>query len=187
MSVTKQEKNKMTVLVIGGSGSGKSSFAEDVLEKFPESRKYYIATMQIYDEEGKKKVERHRRIRKEKGFLTIESPTDVHKNCIKADIKKKDSAAILECISNLVANEMFKEDVIYDRDTVAGKVKSDLWKMISEFNDIVIVSNNVFDDGIDYDDTTTAYISAMGEINRFLAQNADEVHEVVAGIPIQIK
>ena len=112
MSVTKQEKNKMTVLVIGGSGSGKSSFAEDVLEKFPESRKYYIATMQIYDEEGKKKVERHRRIRKEKGFFTIESPTDVHKNCIKADIKKKDSAAILECISNLVANEMFKEDDI---------------------------------------------------------------------------
>ena len=50
MSVTKREKNKMTVLVIGGSGSGKSSFAEDVLEKFPESRKYYIATMQIYDE-----------------------------------------------------------------------------------------------------------------------------------------
>ena len=69
MSVTKREKNKMTVLVIGGSGSGKSSFAEDVLEKFPESRKYYIATMQIYDEEGKKKVERHRRIRKEKGFF----------------------------------------------------------------------------------------------------------------------
>ena len=82
---------------------------------------------------------------------------------------------------------MFKEDVIYDRDTVAEKVKSDLCEMISEFNDIVIVSNNVFDDGIDYDDTTTAYISAMGEINRFLAQNADEVHEVVAGIPIQIK
>ena len=63
---------------------------------------------------------------------------------------------------------------------VKGNCDVEVDEMISEFNDIVIVSNNVFDDGIDYDDTTTAYISAMGEINRFLAQNADEVHEVVA-------
>lgn len=177
----------MTVLVIGGSGSGKSSFAEDVLEKFPDRDKYYIATMQIYDEEGEKKVERHRNIRKEKGFFTIESPTDLHKNCILADEKKKDSAAILECISNLVANEMFKEEAMYDCDTVAGKVESDLLEMISEFNDVVIVSNNVFDDGINYDEATVGYISAMGQINRFLAQKADEVYEVVVGIPIQIK
>lgn len=46
----------MLVLITGGSGSGKSAYAEDYLTKLSKKeRKYYIATMQVYDEEGKKK------------------------------------------------------------------------------------------------------------------------------------
>ncbi len=49
---------EMTV-IIGGSGSGKSSFAEQYfIEHVKTNRRYYIATMQIYGEEGKQKVER---------------------------------------------------------------------------------------------------------------------------------
>lgn len=44
----------MMTLIIGGSGSGKSAYAEDYMVSISEDRKkYYIATMQIYDEEGK--------------------------------------------------------------------------------------------------------------------------------------
>ena len=66
----------MIHLVIGGSGSGKSEFAENLLED--SQRKYYIATMQVYEEEGRKKVARHRRLRAGKGFQTIEQPRDMH-------------------------------------------------------------------------------------------------------------
>ena len=51
----------------------------------------------------------------------------------------------------------------------------------------VVVSNNVFEDGITYDETTTEYIHAMGMINHKLAVLADRVVEVVAGIPVIIK
>ena len=50
-----------------------------------------------------------------------------------------------------------------------------------------MVSNNVFEDGITYDETTTKYIRAMGKINQKLAALADRVVEVVEGIPVIIK
>ena len=61
----------MITLVLGGSGSGKSAYAEHLLDG--KTNKYYIATMQVYDAEGEKKVARHRRLRAGKGFVTIES------------------------------------------------------------------------------------------------------------------
>ena len=58
----------MITLIMGGSGSGKSAYAEDyALAQAGESSKYYIATMQIYDAEGQRKVERHRKLRAGKG------------------------------------------------------------------------------------------------------------------------
>ena len=64
----------MLVLVIGGSGSGKSAYAEDCVVRLSgENSRYYLATMQIYGEEARARVERHRQLRKEKGFYTIDS------------------------------------------------------------------------------------------------------------------
>ena len=70
----------MMVLIIGGSGSGKSAYAEEYIGRIAgKGNKYYLATMQVFDEEGKKKVSRHQRLRKNKGFLTIEQPIDIEK------------------------------------------------------------------------------------------------------------
>ena len=65
----------MITLVLGGSGSGKSAYAEHLLDG--KTNKYYIATMQVYDAEGEKKVARHRRLRAGKGFVTMEQPRDI--------------------------------------------------------------------------------------------------------------
>ena len=51
----------------------------------------------------------------------------------------------------------------------------------------VIVTNNIFEDGAEYDDTMQQYLHALGQINQALAQQADEVIEVVAGIPVVVK
>ena len=68
----------MIYLVTGGSGSGKSAYAESLLSGFENIRsRYYIATMQVYGEEGKKRVERHRRLRAGKGFITSEQTVQV--------------------------------------------------------------------------------------------------------------
>ena len=95
----------MMVLIIGGSGSGKSAYAEEYIGRIAgKGNKYYLATMQVFDEEGKKKVARHQRLRKNKGFLTIEQPIEIEKTLPKI---KAGSSVLLECISNLTANEMF--------------------------------------------------------------------------------
>lgn len=50
------------IVVMGGSGSGKSAYAEQLVMEQPERNRYYLATMRIYDAEGEKKVVRHRRM-----------------------------------------------------------------------------------------------------------------------------
>lgn len=104
----------MVYLIIGGSGSGKSAYAEQLMERFTGvTEKYYLATMQIFDEEGEKRKEKHRAARQGKGFLTIEQPRDIKKV---VEQIKPGSAVLLECMSNLVANEMFRADGIVPAD-----------------------------------------------------------------------
>ena len=176
----------MMALIIGGSDSGKSAYAEDYMVSISEDRKkYYIATMQIYDEEGKRKVERHRMLRGGKGFSTIEQPIDIGKAAEKMEDGER--TALLECISNLTANEMFLEEVPGTEEVITEKIVGEIAVLNRELTHLVIVSNNVFEDGNVYDKTTMAYIRAMGRINQKLAEMADEVVEVVVGIPIVIK
>ena len=176
----------MITLIIGGSGSGKSAYAENYMNSISEDRKkYYIATMQIYDEEGKRKVERHRMLRGGKGFSTIEQPLDIGNAAEK--LEDGDKTALLECISNLTANEMFLEEVPGTEEVITEKIVGGIAVLNRELTHLVIVSNNVFEDGNVYDKTTMAYIRAMGRINQKLAEMADEVVEVVVGIPIVIK
>ena len=52
---------------------------------------------------------------------------------------------------------------------------------------LVIVTNNVFEDGVCYDESTMNYIKAMGIVNIGLAAMAERVVEVVAGIPVTVK
>ena len=98
------------ILITGGSGSGKSAYGEKRILEAGEMTRYYIATMEVFGEEGRKKVERHKKsFVREKGFITIESPKDVGREkvleMLRPDGQKK--AVLLECISNLTANEMF--------------------------------------------------------------------------------
>lgn len=179
----------MMVLIIGGSGSGKSAYAEEYIGILSgECNKYYLATMQVFDEEGKKKVARHQKLRKNKGFLTIEQPIEIEKALPKIEAG---SSVLLECISNLTANEMFlnenpeKKPRSYKE--VANSVVGGIRSLKQKADHLVIVTNNVFEDGIAYAEDTMEYLRAIGSINEKLADMADEVIEVVVGIPLVIK
>ena len=193
----------MITLVTGGSGSGKSAYAESLLSSC-EGIRYYIATMQIYDAEGEKKVERHRKLRAGKGFLTIESPINVGKiqfacagkaeqaqyrqeaeRKVQGSSEKK--SALLKCMSNLTANEMFTKDGMKSEEEVVEKIVSEIQTLSQKLDNLVIVTNNVFEDGVIYDAGTMEYLRALGRINAALARLADRVAEVVVGIPVELK
>lgn len=176
----------MMVLVIGGSGSGKSAFAEGYTQSLSESMtKYYIATMKVFDNEGQKKVLRHQMLRSGKGFLTIEQQTDLEQAIQK--MKEEKRVVLLECMSNLVANEMFSEIEPVQEEIVTERIVKAVRLLNANTEHLIIVSNNVFEDGKIYDDTTMSYIRAMGKINEKMAEIADEAVEVVVGIPLFLK
>lgn len=178
----------MMLLVIGGSASGKSAYAEDAaaaLSCEKQTERYYLATMQVSDEEDLRRVKNHRMQRKEKGFITIEQPRAIHRSL--ENMKPGKHTVLLECISNLAANEMFSGEMPKPEDLVVRRILSGISVLHKELMDLVIVSNNVFEDGNLYSDTTKQYIRALGMINRTLASMADKVVELVAGIPIIVK
>ena len=168
----------MMILVTGGSKCGKSRYAEALFEDI-QAPKYYIATMQPYGEEAYAAIDRHRNMRKEKGFLTVEQYTDIDQ----ADILNG-SAVLLECMGNLLANEMFCRDTVID---CTDKIIADILRLYRKTSLLVIVTNQVGSDGICYENGTAAYIAALGKINQALAENADHLVECIYGIPVAVK
>ncbi|MBO4750413.1 MAG: bifunctional adenosylcobinamide kinase/adenosylcobinamide-phosphate guanylyltransferase [Lachnospiraceae bacterium] len=180
----------MMILVMGGSGCGKSAYAEKRIVELAAGGEpqtvYYLATMQVYGEEGRRKVERHIALRKNKGMLTIEQIRDVAA-CI-PKLGEGASAILLEDLGNLVANEMFLDDgTMKPWEAVAEKVTAEVLRLKDNAANLVVVSNNVFEDGTLYEEGTDQYIKALGGIHCELAKLADEVIEVVVGIPCYIK
>ncbi|MCC8141558.1 MAG: bifunctional adenosylcobinamide kinase/adenosylcobinamide-phosphate guanylyltransferase [Lachnospiraceae bacterium] len=175
------------ILVTGGSNSGKSAYAEALLQELEGAQiRYYIATMQVWDEESRIRVEKHRKIREGKDFLTIEQPADLEQ-ALGAMQQSGRISALLECMSNLTANEMFRETGIEPADAVAEKILRQTAALDAALDPFIVVTNNVFEDGAVYEPETMEYLRALGEINRQLAMRAKRVIEVVAGIPVMIK
>lgn len=173
----------MVLLVIGGSGSGKSAYAEERAAELggqAGGRLLYLATMEPLDEESHRRIARHRRMRKDKNFTTLECQT--HLEEVSA---KKGDTMLLECISNLTANEMYSPK---GRGGEAARVITDgIRRLARKAEHLVLVGNQVFSDGISYDASTMEYLSQMALIQREAAALADEVVEVVCGIPVWVK
>lgn len=184
----------MITLILGGSCSGKSAYAERYITEISgDSQKYYLAAMQASDtdRETQVRIERHRMMRRGKGFLTIEQPVSISGALGKMETGTlgfpKEKTALLECISNLTANEMFLEPIPKPHEAVTDKIVREIGLLNGELKHLVIVSNNVFEDGVAYDEDTMEYIKALGSINEKLAVMAGRVIEVVAGIPLLIQ
>ena len=168
----------MMTVVIGGSKCGKSGYAEKILDSF-DGKKLYIATMIPYGEEAQKAIERHRKMRRNKGFETVEKYTDLDEIYL-----PENYAVLLECMGNLLANEMFKNEEITDP---TEKIIKGIESLKTQAQHLVIVTNNVACDGIDYERETMDYIHIMGDINRRMSELAENVIECVYGIPLAVK
>ena len=169
----------MLTVVTGGSGSGKSELAEKIAMSGGTSR-LYIATMDPFGAEAFERIKRHREMRAEKAFRTIEKYTDLHETDV-----ENDSSVLLECMSNLVANEIFTNKCTGEK--LKEKILLGVEKIRTKSASLVIVTNEIFSDGISYDATTVGYIRSLGEINRMLVDLADNVIECVYGIPVVLK
>lgn len=191
----------MIHLITGGAGSGKSGYAEHLIQKFaeqvPEAKKIYIATMhRNQDPENIRRIQRHREQRAGMGFKTLEWEIlpDIDANASGAETTcLSKSYILLEDLSNLLANEMFLPagHMKYDKDRLWMRAEETLLTPITALSrqaqELVIVSNEIFSDGIRYDPDTERYITLLGRLNQDIGQQAATVTEIVAGIPIRWK
>ena len=199
----------MIYLVTGGSGSGKSEYAEKKLCELCEKKgnsKIYLATMIPYGKESEEKIKRHRNMRAEKNFQTEECFTNFltfaetmqrHQSINPG----KTEGLLLECMSNLVANELFDENGLgtfwkkkqpeITTDELAGKLEDSILEGIRLLNDIyediVVVTNEVFSESAIYSKEMRLYKRVLGNINCRLAELAKEATEVVYGQPVSYK
>lgn len=192
----------MMTLITGGAKCGKSALAEKLLEGAAD--KVYMATMIPYGEEAHAAIARHRTIRAGKGFRTLELYTDLQQ----ADVRG--CSVLLECMGNLCANELFREDGPAEKEDAPEKtaetdpqepeapvmarvpdtaayIIEGIHFLRAQAKELVIVTNQVGADGMDYAGGTMAYIRLLGEVNRAAAQMADTVIECVYGIPVVLK
>lgn len=168
----------MMILVTGGSKCGKSGYAESLFADF-RGEKIYLATMRPFGDEARVMIERHRKMRSGKGFSTVERYFDIGG----ADIPKG-SGVLLEDMGNLLANEMFSENSVTEP---VDRILDGIERLRRKTALLVIVSNNVSADGMEYPRETALYIEYLSRINNALASKADRVIECVYGIPITRK
>ena len=169
----------MLTLVIGGSASGKSAFAERLAVQSGLPR-FYVATMRVWDTESERRVARHRDMRREKRFDTLECPIGLDRLILPAR-----GTALLEDMGNLAANELYDADGAKADAVSAILCGAD--RLHAQCAHLIIVSNEVFRGGADYAGDTDAYLLALAQINNALAARAENVCRVVCGIPKWVK
>lgn len=175
----------MIVFVTGGSGCGKSEYAEKIAVACGGDL-IYVATMPVYGKEDEAKVARHHRLRAGKGFTTIERPN------LLTDIPSGGETVLIECMSTHTANVLFGSQRM---DTLEGISSEEAFALVQEeFAPIfartghtIVVSAEVNKDGAAYDEMTEQYKHFLARVNNWLAARADAAVEVVYGIPVYLK
>ncbi len=166
----------MFTLIIGGSASGKSEYAERHVLSM-DGNPVYIATMEPYGDEAKARIQKHQAMRAGHGFETIECYVN-----LSAAILPPDSNVLLEDLGNLTANELYRPDG-GGREAILDGICS----LLRQCRHLTVVTNEVFAGGQDYQGDTLRYLRTLAELNRTLAMQADRVVEVVCGLPNVLK
>ncbi len=183
--------SKRCVLIIGGAGSGKSHFAQELALKLGEPV-LFVATAVAGDEEMRQRIEEHKRTRPA-AWNTIEVTTQVG-----SQIRQKISGAkvvIVDCITLLVNNILGQHSdqtsEQSDAPLIEKRLIAEVGELIECINRVdasfIIVTNEVGLGLVPANRVGRLYRDLLAKANQMLAQAADEVYLMVAGLPVQIK
>lgn len=181
----------MITLITGGAASGKSEYGEEQARFLSRlhggAPLFYLATMEPLDQECLQRIARHRRAREGKGFATLECPRDL---AGATRTLPREGVALLECLSNLLANEMYRtQSASKPWSTPEGAVAleerllGEIFALSGRVRELVIISNQVFSDGCTYDPETQQYLRLLGGLHQRLAAQAESVVELVFTLP----
>lgn len=172
----------MNILVSGGSKNGKSLYAQKAAREMSEQLDvplYYIATMIPRDGEDEVRIKRHIEERRGWGFTTLEQGTEIT-GLLHRDDVEKNGVFLLDSVTALLSNEMFREDGSVDEEAGA-RVASDLEEFAAKTGNTVFVSDYIYGDAEDYNELTEHYRRSLAGADRALAACCDTVMEISFG------
>lgn len=169
-------------LVLGGARSGKSRHAEQLIESALATASCdgatYLATAAALDDEMKARVAEHR-TRRGDSWTTVEEPL----NLVDALTEHADAAQpiLVDCLTLWLANLMGAgRDIDAEMAALAARLQ-DLG------GPVVLVSNEVGLGIVPDNELARAFRDHAGRLNQAVAQVADRVLFVAAGLPMTLK
>ena len=166
-----------SILVLGGARSGKSAFAEKLVDQSG-LKKAYLATGQVFDDEMRRRIGAHQSRRGPEWSLA-EEPLDMA-NALRC-IASPDAAVLVDCLTLWVTNLMMAECEI----TVEGNVLAGLIPTLP--GTVIFVSNEVGQGIVPDNAMARAFRDHAGILHQKIAAVADEVYFVTAGLPQKLK
>lgn len=175
-----------SILITGGSRSGKSSFALQMAERCNVPR-YFLATCPYTDSEINERILRHQKEREGRGWHTVEETLFLGEQITRCP---KDSTILIDCltlwINNLMydaeeKNEQFTEDHLAELVNELGHT--------AKMHDgtVIMVTNEVGLGVVPGNTMARVYRDLVGRCNQILAAQADQVFLVSCGLSLQLK
>lgn len=165
-------------LVTGGQRSGKSSFAEKLALKLSDSP-IYVATSRIWDEEHRKRIEKHKESRKNKAWINKEEEKFLSNLCVNNQV------VLIDCVTLWATNFFYDLDSNVDEALNALKKEFDLFT--NQNAHFIIVTNEIGMGEMSMNVVQRKFADLQGWLNQYIAQKADAVTFMVSGLPLTIK
>lgn len=162
--------------ILGGAASGKSRFAEALLEGTKANR-IYIATAQAFDTEMADKIAAHQ-AQRGPGWTTVEAPLDLITPL--ADRAPTDTV-LLDCATLWLTNIL-----LADRDLTA-EIDALITALAACSCPVIVVSNEVGQGIVPDNALSRRFRAAQGHLNQRLAAQAHRAALIVAGLPVVLK
>lgn len=166
-------------LILGGARSGKSAFAESLVEDSGRS-KIYIATSEIWDDEMQSRVDLHKQ-RRGDDWVVVEEPLD-----LKAAIAKhagSSTCILVDCLTLWLTNLMMAERSIEEE---CAELTSSLTRLGGDCS-VLLVSNEVGQGIVPADKMARQFRDYAGRLHQNLAAAVPHVWFVTAGLPQKLK
>lgn len=183
-------KRDKVILVTGGSRSGKSKFAEELL--LDKDEVLYIATAIITDKEMENRIEKHIE-RRNKKWRTYEGYSDL--DLVLENYKEE--SIMLDCVTIMLTNLMFSKERDFDNmsmeevDELYEEIKNQFERFIIKAKvlnkTLVMVTNEVGYGLVPEYKLSRIFRDMAGSINQFIASLCDEVYLVACGLPVKLK
>jgi len=175
---------KKCILLLGGARSGKSHYAQKLAGELSK-KVLFVATGEPLDEEMQVRIIQHKKERPV-NWQTLETTINIGKQ-IEKQIDDAE-VVIIDCLTLLISNLLGDEpDYLKIEKQILAEINQTIACMDKLYVSFIIVSNEVGTGLVPETKLGRTYRDLLGKANQLIAQRADEVYFMVAGIPMKVK